>query len=278
MVNNIGISVEQFFDLLIEELKSNGNIFKDYYKFLDGEKSFEFRKAYFCQRLQYIADNIGENKSQVIYDIGCGYATTAIFLVLNGYTVHGTTLEFYYDKIKNRIAYYEKHGSLANLHISYENIYDQCPDANSVDTFIVQDTLHHLEPLPNALNIFHKCLSANGKLIAIEENGDNVFIRMKNYKLRGNKRIINYYDEKLKKHLPMGNENVRGMKLWGKEFDLQKFNINPSSINYVRFYWPFYYANKSPQDVIAKEQALWKKNIFYKKYFFFGINFIAYKK
>jgi hypothetical protein len=41
------MNVEEFFELFLIELKENQNLRK-YYRFLNNEKSFYFRKAYFC--------------------------------------------------------------------------------------------------------------------------------------------------------------------------------------------------------------------------------------
>jgi len=104
------ITVEVFFNLFIEELKQNKNL-RTYYKFLNNSSGLEFRKAYFCQRLQYIYDNIGEKTSK-IWDCGCGYRTTAIFLALNGIATNGSTLEFYYQEIPKRLEYWKKYGKI----------------------------------------------------------------------------------------------------------------------------------------------------------------------
>ena len=45
-----------------------------------------------------------KNKAVKVFDLGCGYGTTALFLVLNGYRVEGITLEFYFKTIKKRMS------------------------------------------------------------------------------------------------------------------------------------------------------------------------------
>jgi hypothetical protein len=66
---------------------------------LENPASFEFRKSYVTQRLHYILDHL-PTPDAAIWDCGCGYGTTAIFLALNGYKVHGTTLEFYFSTFR----------------------------------------------------------------------------------------------------------------------------------------------------------------------------------
>ena len=78
----MAIDVERFFELFLEELRVNTS-FSSYYKYHEDSKSFAFRKAYFVQRLKYIHDVLRDaEKQETILDIGCGYATTALFLVV----------------------------------------------------------------------------------------------------------------------------------------------------------------------------------------------------
>jgi len=267
-------SVEDFFDLFIKELESTPSMHK-YYKFHEKDKSFNFRKAYFIQRLQYIADHA--KKGDKIFDCGCGYATTAIFLTLNGFDVYGSTLEFYYDEIDKRLGYWKQFGDLSALKIDYENLFDATIPDESFDVIIAQDTLHHLEPFNEAIGILSDILKKDGKLIAIEENGNNIVQNLKLYKQRGNKRIISFYDEKLKRDILIGNENIRPIKKWKKEFIAKGLVIDDGSLEYIRVFPPHLYGKNGIEQIIKKEQNLMKKSALLRKYFFFGINFIARK-
>ena len=269
------MTVEQFFELFVEELKDNKDL-QYYYKYLENPAKFEYRKAYFCQRLQYIADNI-TNPDLRIWDCGCGFGTTAIFLSINGIASHGTTLEHYIDQIPKRLDYWKQFGDVSKFTYSYENIFDHEFKANSYDLIIIQDTLHHLEPLDEALQILNHVLSKNGNLLIIEENGNNVIQNAKLFLQRGNKRIIKIYDENLKKHILLGNENIRSLATWQKAFLKEGFSIVEDSVHYMRYYLPFAFPNNKAKEKIAKEQKLWKKNKFLKEYFFFGINFMVEK-
>ncbi len=268
------IGVDEFFNLLTDEVKQNESL-QGYYKFKDNEdSSFYFRKAYFCQRLEYIANEI-TNKDDLIWDCGCGYGTTAIFLALNGFKVFGSTLEFYYEQIETRLEYWSKFGDLSQLHFSYENIFDDKIPPNTYNVIIGQDTFHHLEPINEAVSIFSKVLKPNGKIIAIEENGLNIIQNLKLYLQRGNKRIIKIYDEKLGKEILLGNENIRGLKKWKQVFGEYNLNIDEKSIHYVRFFPPFGISKKNYSNIIEKEQYLWKTNSFLKNRLFFGLNFVV---
>lgn len=270
------MTVETFFSHFVEELKENEDL-RYYYKYLDDPKKFEYRKAYFCQRLQYILDHIDEPNSR-IWDCGCGFGTTAIFLSINGISSHGTTLEHYIKQLPKRLEYWSKFGDISKFTYSYENIFDHKFEPNSYDLIIIQDTLHHLEPLDDALEILNQVLSPKGKLLIIEENGNNVIQNAKLFLQRGNKRIIKIYDEQLKKHILLGNENIRSLKKWDKAFHKKGFAIVQDSVQYIRYYLPFMFPNHKAEKLVKKEQELWKKNDLLKEYFFFGINFMVQKQ
>jgi 2-polyprenyl-3-methyl-5-hydroxy-6-metoxy-1,4-benzoquinol methylase len=273
------MEVSVFFQLFLKELEQHESM-QQYYKFLNGESSFDFRKNYFVQRLQYIYDAVKQNKKVDlnIWDCGCGYGTTCLFLAMNGYKVYGSTLEFYIDEIEKRKKYWAQHGNVDLFQYDYKNLFEESPEQNHFDFVIVQDTLHHLEPIDDALAIFHRSLSPNGKLIAIEENGNNIIQSLKLYKLRGNKRIITIWDERLKKNILLGNENIRGMETWKSLFAKAALPIDETNIQYIRYYLPFYYKNKGDVAVREQEQKLAKTSRLRRKYLFFGLNFTASPK
>lgn len=267
------MNVEEFFNLFMKELETREELWS-YYKFHSDTSSFEFRKAYFCQRLEYIAGHITK-KDSITWDLGCGYGTTAIFLALNGFKVHGTTLEFYFKEIAERMKYWSQFGDVSGFTYDYEDLFDTTIKREQFDYIIVQDTLHHLEPLQEALKILHDHLKPDGEMVVIEENGNNIVQSLKLYKQRGNKRIIEIYDERLKKNILLGNENIRSLKKWSREMEKQLLSIDLSSIHYVRAFPPAIFNKFGYTNAIEKEQHLWRNNRLMKEYFFFGINFIA---
>ena len=269
------MSPERFFDLFLIELEQRAEMHK-YYKFLADSKSFHFRKNYFLERLRFIAKNIND-PSKLVWDCGCGYGTTALFLAMNGIKTKGTTLEFYFEIVQKRYAYWNQFGDASLFSCSYENLFDNPPPAQSFDIIIVQDTLHHLEPINDALKIFNSSLKPQGKLVAIEENGNNIIQTAKLYKYRGSKRIINQWDEQLQKNILIGNENIRSLKKWSALFDANGFKIDNDSTQYVRYYLPFKYKDNNDSEILEKERALQKTSHFRKEYLFFGLNFIALK-
>lgn len=275
------MSPEQFFELLLKELETHTEM-QPYYKFLGKKSSWHFRRNYFLQRLRYIHKHLVENHNPAepagIWDCGCGYGTTCLYLAMNGIPSHGTTLEFYYDTVKKRKEYWSKYGDTSLFTCSYENLFDSRPEPDSYDWIIVQDTLHHLEPINDALQIFGSSLRKGGKVLSIEENGSNVIQRLKLYKYRGNKRIISIWDEKLKKDILIGNENIRSLDQWRDLFENNGFGISQSSVQYVRYYLPFYYRFSDPDSLLRKEQNIQATPGIRREYFFFGLNFVAEKK
>lgn len=268
---------ERFFDLLLVELEQHKEM-QPYYKFLGKKSSWHFRRNYFLQRLRYIADNLIKEKNKDIWDCGCGYGTTCLFLAMNGIKTHGTTLEFYYDSIQQRKKYWDQYGDTSLFTCSYENLFDNQPAPNSYDWIIVQDTLHHLEPINDALHIFHNTLRQGGKVLSIEENGDNIIQRIKLYKYRGNKRIITIWDEKLKKDILIGNENIRSLRNWNTLFSQNGFSIQNSSVQFVRYFLPVHYRFFEAEKLLHREERIQAKPGLRRDYFFFGLNFIAEKK
>jgi len=272
---SMNMTVEQFFDHFIEELKQNEDLHY-YYKYLENPSRFEYRKAYFCQRLQYVIDHIDDTHAK-IWDCGCGFGTTAIFLSINGIASHGTTLEHYITQIPKRLEFWSQFGDVSKFTYSYENIFDHNFQKEAYDLIIIQDTLHHLEPLDEALSILNQVLKPKGQLLIIEENGNNVIQNAKLYLQRGNKRIITIYDETLKKDILLGNENIRSLSEWDAAFSEQHFSILKDSVEYIRYYLPFMFPNTKAKEKVKKEQKLWRKNKFFREYFFFGINFMVQK-
>ncbi len=263
----MAISVEQFYHLLLEEIIEHKEL-QGYYRFLSEPNKELWRKAYFCQRLAYIERHVAGHNA--IWDIGCGYGTTAIFLALNGYKVHGSTLEYYFSEIPKRMQFWSRHGDVSHFTYDYADLYES-KVKEQYDAVIVQDTIHHTEPIKDALRIIHDSLVPGGKVIAVEENGMNIIQRLKLYKQRGNKRIIEIYDEKLNKKILLGNENIRPLNEWKRLFAEAEMKVDDSSVEYVRMLPNFLFGDY--ERAIAKEQKLWKSNSLLRDYFFFGVSF-----
>jgi SAM-dependent methyltransferase len=270
------MDITEFFELFIKELEQNREL-HGYYRLLDKPRRLLWRKAYLEQRLRYVHFHLGK-PGKKIWDVGCGYGTTAIFATLSGQKVLGSTLEFYYDHIQRRLEYWSRYGDLSGLHIAYENLFDRPVEKQSVDVVLVQDTLHHLEPIYPACRILRESLKPGGRLIVSEENGNNPFIRAKNFATRGFKRVGTYYDERLDKSIPFGNENARSLKTWKKILDQTGFNVVDPETRFVRLFPPFVYNNGNYMHMMERENTIGQMDNLVNNFLFFGINFTAIKK
>ena len=267
------MSVDEFLKLFIKELEINSDL-RGYYRLLDNKGRFLWRLAYLEQRLEYVYNHLGIPSGK-IWDVGCGYATTAIFLTLNGYQVMGNTLEFYYDKIGSRLDYWSKFGNLEGFRVEHANLFDMPVAAQQYDVIIAQDTLHHLEPIQEAVNIFRVSLKIGGKLIVTEENGHSIFINLKNFSKRGFKRITGYYDERLQKTILLGNENARSLRAWSEILKDGGFRMPEGNVEFVRLFLPFCFTMKNYQRLAQKEKDIGKNFKLLRDLLFFGINFTA---
>ena len=268
---------EVFFEHLCEELRQNRGLYP-YYKLTDGSTARkQFRKAYFLQRLDYLDRHVDLSKHPKIWDCGCGYGTTGFYFAMNGQPVYGTTLEYYPEQWDMRRQYWNQFGDTSLFTCEYANLFDQNIEENSYDYIILQDTLHHIEPLDEALPIFRNALKPNGKLILIEENGGCVIKSTMLFAQRGTKRVISVYDDVLQKEVQMGNENIRPEKLWRKHFEKAGFHVEEESLQYIRFFPSCCFNENNLQKNIEKEQRIWKKSAFLRRNAFWGINMVFSK-
>jgi len=270
------MTLDQFFKHFEEELRENKPL-TEYHRFINSSKLYDFRKSYLEQRYQFVLNQIQKPNAH-IWDVGCGYGTTSILLGLNGHKVLGTTLEYYFDEITNRLQYWSQYGDISTIRLEYQNMFDNHPEEGSLDYIVAQDTLHHLEPFEKAVEIFDKVLKPDGKIIVSEENGNNIICNIKHFRERGFRRISSYYDERLKKNIVFGNENTRSLSQWKKEFAKGGFKIDPDTIDYIRYYMPGKYDGENTDAIIKKESQLWRKSAILREFFFFGMNFTVLKK
>lgn len=268
---------EVFYQYLCQELKQNRDL-SLYYKLVDGSlPRQEFRKAYFLQRLDYLDKYIEYKNHPEIWDCGCGYGTTGLYLAMNGISSYGTTLEYYMKPLENRRQYWQKFGDTNLFTCEYANVFDQQIPSEKFDYIILQDTLHHIEPLPNALIIFYNALKKGGKLILLEENGSSWVKKAILFAKRGNKRVISVYDDTLQKNVLMGNENIRSEQKWRQAFHQANFILDENSVQYIRCLAPYHFNGCNMKHVIEKEQSFWQKRKWFYKYSFFGINMVFTK-
>jgi SAM-dependent methyltransferase len=269
------MEVREFLELFIKELEENSEL-RTYYRLLENKNLFLWRKAYLEQRLNYIARQL-KSVSGSIWDAGCGYGTTSVFLALNGYDVYGNTLEYYFDHLEERFNYWGRFGNLSRLKIAYADLYDLHVKDASYAAIIVQDTLHHLEPVGEAMAIFHSALMPGGRLIACEENGRNPYIRMKNFMQRGFNRVKEYKDERLNKTIRFANEDAHSWQSWSKILEHAGLIRDELATEFIRKLPPVCYSEKNYRRLLVNNPESAKKLGFADQFLAFGINFTALK-
>jgi hypothetical protein len=146
---------------------------------------------------------------------------------------------------------------------------------NHYDFIVAQDTLHHLEPINDALAIFNSSLKHKGRLVVTEENGHCLFIAFKNFSKRGFNKVSYYYDERLKKSIPFGNENARSMNEWNRLLLLHNYEVQGKDVEYIRLYPHFSYSEQKAAIIREKEASFAPKFPVIRELFYFGINFTA---
>jgi 2-polyprenyl-3-methyl-5-hydroxy-6-metoxy-1,4-benzoquinol methylase len=271
-------SLNVFLELFEKELLENEDL-RNYHRLISARSPFynNFRKAYIEQRLEYVLKNIIKQDARIL-DVGCGYGTTSFLLGMMGHQVTGTTLEYYFNQIDNRLKYWSRIFDTSGVNIKYENLFHSDYSKKEFDYIITQDTIHHLEPVEDAFAIFREILKDNGKIIVSEENGNNIICNLKHFRERGFKRVIEVYDEKLKIKYKMGNENTRSITRWTKLFGRNNLTVDKNSIEFIRFLPPCFYRKRSIEEIINLEKAIGKKLRILRELFFFGINFMVTKQ
>jgi SAM-dependent methyltransferase len=271
-------SLNSFFELFEKELLENDGL-RNYHRFVSfkSPRYNNFRKAYVQQRMDYVLRNITKQNASIL-DAGCGYGTTSFLLGMMGHQVTGSTLEYYFDQVDNRLKYWSSFFDTSRVNIKYENLFHSNYSEGEFDYIIVQDTIHHLEPVEDAFSIFRKILKDKGKIIVCEENGNNIISNLKHIRQRGFKKVIDVYDEKLKIKYKMGNENTRSITRWTKMFKRNNLTVDKNSIEFIRFLPPCFYKKRSIEEIIDLERAIGKKSVLLRELFFFGINFTVTKQ
>ncbi|MCR4965708.1 MAG: class I SAM-dependent methyltransferase [Bacteroidales bacterium] len=268
---------EEFYTHLCEELRQNPALYP-YYKLTHGsEHQQQFRKAYFMQRLEYLEKHLDFSKPLKIWDCGCGYGTTGLYLAMNGIPSIGSSLEYYIDQLDNRRKFWQQFGDTSLFTYHYANVFDENIEPESYDVIIMQDTLHHIEPVEKALNLFYRALKKGGRVILIEENGGCIVKSLMLFMQRGNKRVVEMYDETLKKKVLMGNENIRSEAQWLELFAKTPFTLLKDSLYYTRILPPSAYKKRSCQEVIEREQSYWYPKKWFREHCFFGLNMVFEK-
>ncbi len=275
LANHVPVEIPAFLDLLTSEVEMNPSL-QLYYKLAAGGSRYLYRRAYLEQRLQYVDNQLGR-KPLSVWDAGCGYGTTSIFLAMKGHLVYGSTLEHYYEAISDRLPFWSRYVNLDTLRIEYRDLFDEQPQPGSFDAIIAQDALHHLEPASRAVRIFYTALKESGSLIVTEENGNCLFIGLKNFLKRGFNKTIKYYDPQLGKQITLADEHARSLGEWRKLLLKEGFKVDDKNVEYIRMFPPLCFTAVNYPDCILRERNMCRRMGLLREVCCFGVNFSAVK-
>jgi 2-polyprenyl-3-methyl-5-hydroxy-6-metoxy-1,4-benzoquinol methylase len=233
-----------------EELRSierdQGYIFKYYEGLLDPTKvaRSRFRGLFFAMRLQPVLTYIGEFTRQhghapYILDLGCGFGLETLILALNGAKAHGI------DRAASKIAFASKRGTGyqeahdLSLDLRYDSVdlFDFNPPS-PYDAVYSNATLHHIEPLPDALEAIVHLIRPEGYFFLSEENGYSPIQQISVQRKIGwtQPRKLWHTDPNTGERYLYGNENIRAPCQWARH--MKQVGLVPQSIKYCRFLPP----------------------------------------
>ena len=71
------------------------------------------------------------------------------------------------------------------------------------------------------------------------------------------------------KDILIGDENIRSLSAWDSLLSKNNLSLNHDSLNYIRFFYPIAYKDKTIEEVFRMEQIIQHKSSVLKKWFFF---------
>ena len=80
------------------------------------------------------------------------------------------------------------------------------------------------------------------------------------YQMGETVRLIDIYDETLKKNITIGNENIRSLATWRAELAQKGLRVPEADVQYIRLFPPFMFKNGNSAELLARENALWRRN------------------
>ncbi len=168
---------------------------------------------------------LGNVKSKVILDVGCGRGNLSFYLAQKGAHVIGIDLS------KNFINYCKNQMKILNLKIDFRIMNAQIPDFedNSFDLIVGSRIVHHL---PDTELFFHECerlLKKKGFITFIEPLKKNPIVNMNRKYLKPKERT--FYEHPL-----FLSEVMNAKKVFGNIQHAEYFFISPSAMLFNRLF------------------------------------------
>ncbi|MCB9455385.1 MAG: class I SAM-dependent methyltransferase [Anaerolineaceae bacterium] len=208
------------------------------------DRNLNFKALFFAMRLQPVLTYIAafqqtHNRPPQILDIGCGFGLESILLVHSGAQVHG--LDGSDAKIagaeKLRAAYEAAFANQLKLTYQVSNLFQFHPE-RQFDAVYSSATLHHIEPISEAILTIADFLAPGGTFFLSDENGYSPAQQVAVQKRIGWTSSRKYWQtnhETGEKFL-YGNENIRAPFQWIRH--VRKAGMHPETIKYCRFLPP----------------------------------------
>lgn len=181
---------------------------KDYY--FSWRKDFPLiRQYYYLERVLPVVNLIKTKKIKTILDIGCGCGSEAILFALLNCQVLGIDInKERLNCAQERKSYYENLlEKKLKIKFELENFFDLKID-KKFDFIWILETIHHIEPPLEALQLAYYFLNKNGYIGISDPNGLNPLVQIKLFLERGiifHKEVLN---PKSGKMIPYGIENI----------------------------------------------------------------------
>jgi 2-polyprenyl-3-methyl-5-hydroxy-6-metoxy-1,4-benzoquinol methylase len=228
-------------------IKYDWDFLHTYYKgLLDPTQTtrIQFRALFFAMRLQPVLSYIQQfklqhNSAPRILDLGCGMGLESLLLSLAGAVVHG--IDPWSEMIKfaqyRQTKYQAHYGIQLNLDYEHINLFKYTP-SEPYDAVYSSATLHHIEPVSDAIKKISQLIKPDGYFFLSDENGLSPVQQLAVQKKIGwiHPRKFWRIDSDTGERYLYGNENIRATFLWGRY--MRDAGLKPQTIKYCRFLPP----------------------------------------
>jgi 2-polyprenyl-3-methyl-5-hydroxy-6-metoxy-1,4-benzoquinol methylase len=203
------------------------NTFKNYYRSYVSNFG-HYIKYQYGQQTKELFEELAEDKSKKILEVGCGCGTEALWLAMHGYSVTAVDVsDELLEVAKSRKIILEQYlGRDLPCQFISQSLLDITK--NKYDVIWMEQTFHHLEPRDDVLIKLGELLHHGGRLVISETNGWNLAIQAQFFKGRGFNTVINH------KGVQWGNERITTARNLVKS--LQQNGIKKKSVRYFRIF------------------------------------------
>lgn len=208
------------------------------------ESVLRFRAVFFAMRLQPVLTYVSQfvdthHRAPNILDLGCRFGLETILIGRSGACVHGI------DPERNAIleaavlkTHYEKQERV-ELDVRYEkaNLFSFNPP-ETYDAIYSSATMHHIEPMGQAMPLVAKLIKPGGYFFLSDENGlspaQQLIVQKRIGWMRSRKLWLT--DSETGQPFLYGNENIRPPFRWAHL--MKQAGLQPVSLKYCRFLPP----------------------------------------